>query len=273
MTLNTTNNAATIGDTSPFACCGITEAGRFIADYTAWLWGCGATCLRIERNTERIARALGFDLSVTIMPRHIQLTLCDKVTGRQEGFHRLMVDCGINFDLNSRLSSLSWKIADRRVDFYQARQIFNKIISQPYPVTATTVMLASLANASFCRLFGGDAVAMGVVFFATMVGLVLKLLLLRMKVDVRIVIMLCAFVSSVICIGSHVFSWGATPGIAVATSVLYLVPGVPFINSASDLIERHYLCALSRFMDACVLTACLSIGLCAALSVMGISHI
>lgn len=34
------------------------------------------------------------------------------------------------------------------------------------------------------------------------------------------------------------------------------------------MIYRHYLCALSRFMDAVIMTACLSIGLCAALLLM-----
>ena len=89
----------------------------------------------------------------------------------------------------------------------------------------------------------------------------------------RPVFIICAFISTVITTGAHLFGWGATPEIAVATSVLYLIPGVPFINSASDLIDRHYLCSLSRLMDACVLTACLSIGMCAGLSLMGLNHI
>ena len=58
----------------------------------------------------------------------------------------------------------------------------------------------------------------------------------------------------------------------MATSVLYLIPGVPYINSASDLIDGHYLCSFSRFVDACVLTACLSIGLCAAIAIFGLKY-
>lgn len=261
------------GDTAIRQVCAISDAGNFIADYTAWLWGCGATCVRINKNTGRIARAFGYGICITIMPRHISLTLTDSATGEQATFQRQIIMCGINFDLNTRLSSLSWRIVDKNPDYPQAKAMFDEIISHHYAATQLTVLLASLANASFCRLFGGDATAMLVVFVATFAGFELKDSLLHNKVDIRIVFMASAFISTVISTGAQLFSWGATPDIAIATSVLYLIPGVHYINSASDLIDRHYLCSVSRFMDACVLTACLSIGLCAGLSLMGINHI
>ena len=55
---------------------------------------------------------------------------------------------------------------------------------------------------------------------------------------------------------------------ALGTSILYLVPGIPFLNSFSDMICRHYVCALGRFMDAVILTCCLSAGLCAGMALM-----
>ena len=66
------------------------------------------------------------------------------------------------------------------------------------------------------------------------------------------------------------FGIGSTPEIALGTSVLYLIPGVPYINAVSDMIDRHYLCAFSRFADAVVLTACLSAGLCGGMLVLGL---
>ena len=250
----------------------LTDVGDFIADYTAWLWGCGATCVRLEKNTERIARALGYDICVTIMPKHISLTLKNPATGEQSTFQRQMVKCGINFDLNTRLSSLSWKIADKKITYSRAKEQFEKIVNRGYPNSQLTVFLTALANASFCRLFGGDAAAMMVVFMATFAGFELKNILLKAHLDVRMVFMICAFVSTVIAAGAQLFSWCDSSGIAIATCVLYLIPGVPYINSASDLLDRHYLCSLSRLMDAFVLTACLSIGMCAGLSLMGINQ-
>ena len=66
------------------------------------------------------------------------------------------------------------------------------------------------------------------------------------------------------------FGLGGTSDVALATSVLYLVPGIPLINSFSDMLYRHYLSAFSRFADAAILTCCLSIGLCLGMLAMGV---
>ena len=82
---------------------------------------------------------------------------------------------------------------------------------------------------------------------------------------------ICAsFVSSVIASAGYVFNIGTTPEIALGTSVLYLVPGVPYLNSMSDLLDGHYISFLNRFLDAMVLTACLSAGLCGGFLVMNL---
>ena len=129
-------------------------------------------------------------------------------------------------------------------------------------------MLVALANASFCALFGGDATGMAVVFAATFCGYYIKLSLLSRKVDIRLVFIICAFVSSVLGATDMLYNIGSTPSVALGTSVLYLVPGIPFLNSFSDMLYQRYLCAFSRMLDAVVLTCCLSVGLCAGMWLM-----
>ena len=109
---------------------------------------------------------------------------------------------------------------------------------------------------------------MAVVLAATMAGYYIKQLMLGRHIDLRLTVIVCAFVSSVISAADSLFSLGTTPAIALGTSVLYLVPGIPFLNSFSDLLYRHYICAFSRFVDAVVLTCCLSAGLCAGMAAM-----
>lgn len=246
----------------------------FLADYVKWLWGCGATCTRIEKNVNRIASAYGFSADLTILPRHA--TVVVRQSGLVKPIGSLTTPlhpCAINFDLNSRLSSLSWRIADNNPSLAEAVEMFHKTICHRYSTGWTTVALVSLANASFCRLFGGDAVAMAVVFLATVAGFSLKTVLVGMKLDMRLVMFLCAILSSTLCAGAIFLNMGSTPGVALATSVLYLIPGVPYINAASDMIARHYLCAFYRFTDALILTACLSLGLCVGLGIMNLSLI
>ena len=108
------------------------------------------------------------------------------------------------------------------------------------------------------------------VFIATLAGYYLKQVLCEQKTDMRIVFILCAFVSSVLGASDALFHLGQTPEIAIGTSVLYLVPGIPFLNSFSDMLAGHYICSFSRFMHAIILTCCLSLGLCGGMMMMGI---
>lgn len=244
---------------------------RFLSEYASWMLGCGATCIRIEKNIQRIAQAWGMDVDMSIMPSHIHLTITDVNTSDTTLIVIKSAHCGINFDINAGLSQLSWTIADSKISFCETRKRFLNIINQSSVNEWLVLILVGLANAAFCRLFGGDHVAMALVLIATIAGYRLKQIMLSGGCDVRLTFLCSAFFSSVISAGGHVFGLGSTPEIAVGTSVLYLIPGVPYLNAVSDMMERHYLCAFSRFADACILTACLSIGLCAGMFMLGLN--
>lgn len=245
------------------------EKCNFLANYAAWMLGCGATCIRIEKNVERMANAFGLICKINIMPSHILLSIWSE--NQLESYTTLckIHHCGISFHINTLLSRLSWAIADRKISYEEAIRSFNAIVQTQPENKRLVLVLASLANASFCRLFGGDFISMFLVFMATLLGYRVKQILLECKTHVRIVFLCCAFVSSVVSAGGKLFGWGTTPEIALATSVLYLIPGIPYINSISDMLDGHYLCSFSRFMDAVILTTCLSLGLCGGLFVMG----
>lgn len=247
-----------------------TEMCAFLADYCSSLFTSGSTCIRLEKNVARIAEAYGMTVEITILPRHIHLTVHDK------SFHEVVTaitsigEGPISFDLNTRLSKLSWQIADGKICFNEARDVFHRLVNAPYKNLFNLPLIVSCANASFCRLFGGDWIAMAVVFVATFLGYVLKLVLSEKGVDYRITVVCCAFLSTVLAAGDGMFGLSTTPDVAVATSVLYLVPGIPFINSFSDMLDRHYICAFGRLMNAVVLTFCLSFGLGLGMVLMGI---
>ena len=242
----------------------------FLSQYASWLLGCGATCIRLETNVKRIAAAYGYTAELTIMPRHIDITVA--LEGSDDVFTSMAAvrKTAINFEMNTRLSNLSWKISDQKLNLECARRLFGTIV-RPRPRNEWTLLaIVSVANASFCRLFGGDFIAMAIVFVATFAGFMIKQTLLGRGADMRLTVILCAFISTVLGATGILFSLGTTPNIALATSVLYLVPGIPFINSFSDMLYRHYICAFSRFVDALVLTCCLSIGLCGGMMMMNV---
>lgn len=242
----------------------------FLSDYAACLLGCGATCIRIEKNVRRMAERWELLSEMTILPSHIHMTVWNKDRSHSYSNIVRLRHTGISFNINTQLSKLSWAIADNKTNFEEARRTY-RAITDTRPANKWLVwLLASLANMSFCRLFGGDFTAMLIVLAGTLAGYRLKQIMLEDGLDARFVFFCCAFFSSVIGSAGYVFQWGETPDVALATSVLYLIPGIPYINSVSDLLDGHYISSFSRLMNAIVLTACLSAGLCGGLLLMNI---
>ena len=242
----------------------------FLAEYAALLLGCGSTCIRIEKNTKRIAEAFEVNLDIFIMPAHVSVSVWSSDRKGAVMAQRKTASCGISFDLNTRLSQLSWEIADYNLDLPTAVAHFESIKATKPTGKWEVLILTSLANSAFCRLFGGDWFAMLIVLVSTLAGYRLKQIMLEDGCDIRLTFLCASFFSASISVGGHIFNIGTTPELAIGTSVLYLIPGVPYINSVSDMIYRHYLCAFSRFLDAAVLTACLSAGLCVGMLILGL---
>ena len=120
-----------------------------------------------------------------------------------------------------------------------------------------------LANASFCRLFGGDWTAIGIVFTATLVGYAVKQRMQAHGVNHFLIFIGAAFTAS-LC-ASAALRFDCTAEIALATSPLFLVPGVPLINGVIDIVEGHILIGFSRLINALLLIICIAVGLAATL--------
>lgn len=248
----------------------IGEASSFLADYAGFLFGSGTTCVRLEKNVRRIAASLGLAVEMSILPQHINLTVRRRDSAEVVTSVAPIREVPCNFNAITRLSRLSWQLADREISFDKGVGQFYEICHERPLSPRLVLVLASAANASFCRLFGGDATAMTLVFAATFAGFFLKQTLAAKHVDARIITAVCAFVSTVIAAADGLFGLGSTPALAIGTSVLYLIPGIPLINSFSDMVDRHYICSFGRMMNVIVTLCSLSLGLCLGMWLMNV---
>ena len=80
---------------------------------------------------------------------------------------------------------------------------------------------------------------------------------------------LSSFVASMVASLGVWASLGETPQIALGASVLFLIPGVPLINSIIDLLEGYVLIGISRAVNALTLIICIALGLSATLLILG----
>ena len=58
----------------------------------------------------------------------------------------------------------------------------------------------------------------------------------------------------------------------MATAVLYLIPGVPLINSVIDLIEGYLSSAVNRALFAGFILLCIAAGMTLSITLMGIDN-
>ena len=232
----------------------------FIARYLSYMLGAGVHTSRVVRNSKRIGTALGVDVSIHTSQKTATLTVSDH---DGQVFSTKVVDIPafpISFEWNADLSALSWAAHDEKLSLEAIEHKFDEIISKPRMNPIFVLFMASLANASFCRLFGGDIWAMLITFTATMVGFFTRQHLTRRKVNHYIVFIVSAFVAS-ICASTALALGIETAEIALATSVLYLVPGVPLINGLIDITDGHIQIGISRFVNAFMLIICIAIGM------------
>lgn len=245
----------------------------FLRDFATELYASGATTVRIEKNLGRIAEKWHTKADFSVLPTCIVLNLWDECKENSYSVTGKIPADRINFSTVTGLSALSWKIVESDLDLEAATARFRDVLARKRLNPWLVLTLVGLANASFCELFGGDIVSMAIVFVATIDGFILKQKLPAMGVDYRIVILVASCLSALIASSGFVFGWGKTPEVALATSVLYFVPGIPFANAVSDLIYGHYICSVSRFLHAVIITVCLSLGLCLAFTLLNIQFL
>lgn len=232
----------------------------FLLDYASAQLAAGAQTMRVARSVARIASRFGYVCHATFLSRHITLTIV-----LQEGAPVTMVgtvpNMGLNFSQLVALNKLSWLALDNNLSFADICNRFHEIMAAPRFRPVVVLLAASCANAAFCRLFGGDISAMFFVFLATLIALKLRQHLDKLHVAPCLSFLIAAFTSSLLVATCSLAGVSATPQIAIGSSVLFLIPGVPMINSTLDLLTGFPLMAFSRLVRSGMLVSCIGLGL------------
>ena len=248
----------------------IRELSTFLVEYCSVQLGVGGQTQRVARTAERIAASYGCTLQLAVLPRHFIMNVSD---GEKNSTWKASVGTihngPLNFRLLAELNNLSWKAHDHLLTFAELRDQFHAAVAVPRIKPWVVLFGASCANAAFCRLFGGDPAAMLIVFAATLVAF-----RLRQFMDVRGIGHHCSFITAAFvasCIAAFCGLAGmtGTPRIALGSSVLFLIPGVPMINAMLDILTGYPLMGFARSVRAGLLVICIALGLALSLFITG----
>ncbi|WP_281772860.1 threonine/serine ThrE exporter family protein [Haemophilus parahaemolyticus] len=179
-------------------------------------------------------------------------------------------DKGINMQMVTDVQRIVIAVEHKLYDLEMAQQKLNRLKPLKYPPILVVGMIG-LSCASFDHLSGGDWVICVITFFASAVGMFVRQALSKRHYNPLIVFAMTSFVASLISGLSLKYQWGNDPQVALASSVLLLVPGFPLINSLADILKGYINMGIGRWTIATILTFGACLGIVFALSAMNIS--
>ena len=238
----------------------------------------GAESALVESITRRLGLAFGVgSVEVAIMANALTVATmsgsqCVTAVRRNE-------DRGINMHIVTEVQRAMLSVEAGELDRDGYRQRLEAIKPQRYPRWLVAV-LVGLSCASFARLSqmnlpatedrSMDWIGCGVTFLASSIAMVARQWLGGLHFNPLVNFFFSAFVATSISGLGVIYQLGLHPRIAMASSLLLLVPGFPMINSVSDMVKGYINTGVSRGMMVVLLGSATSTGIILALSVWNI---
>jgi len=246
------------------------SVGNILLEIGAQLMSSGASTNRTRVTLERLARGLGYGIELLITQRALMLTIIEK--DQQHLFSRLkrISPHGVNFRIVSGISHLSWNVMEQEWTLTQISEELQRLKSLPHYPRLVVLGLVGLAGSAFCNIFGGGSTEMSVAFIATVIGLFVRQEATKKKFNPYLCVFFAAFTASMIAGLAEYYHIGLQPDKAFATSVLFLVPGIPLINSVTDLLDGNIQNGMVRAMSGLLIAFSIAIGLFAVKMILNL---
>lgn len=243
----------------------------------------GAESAVVVDLTKRLGKALGID-GVECGLSFNAVTLTTLYQGRCITTVRNTVHQGIHVSIlvqiqqivlhaeeawQSRQFILTLSEQDALIDGIE--QSFDGMARTTYPNLLVSLFVG-ISCASFAYLNGGDWMIALVTLVAGFVAMRIRIFLAAHHFNPFVVVIITAFTATLLGASAYFLELGSNADIAVAASVLLLVPSFPIINSLSDILKGYINMGVGRWMFATMLTLSACVGIVIALIFLGIPH-
>jgi uncharacterized membrane protein YjjP (DUF1212 family) len=246
------------------------ELGEMLLEIGSLLMVSGANTERIKVTISRIAGAFCCDSDLMITNHALMLTLTYKDHIKTFTSVKWVPNMHLNFNLISDISAMSWKIVEEKWPVERINKEVLLLDKSPLYPRFLVLFLVALAGASFCRLFGGELIEMVICFSGSFLGLYVRQETMKLKFNFYVCIFFASLISSFL-VGLYSFLNPDAEYIhALSTSVLFLIPGVPMINSFSDLIDGNILNGTTRGVNVLVIAFAIALGLTVSLLIFNL---
>lgn len=238
----------------------------------------GAESVVVVDLTKRLGVALGVS-GVECGLSFNAITLTTLYNGHCITTVRNTVHQGINVNILVQIQQLVLDIERTgRGGMHQDEQTVARIEQRLDDIDRTTypdnlmAFFVGLSCASFAYLNGGHFAIALVTLVAGFFAMRTRIFLSAHHFNPFVVVIISAFVATMLGAVAYFLNLGANADIAVASSVLLLVPSFPIINALSDILKGYMNMGVGRWMFATMLTLSACVGIVIALILLRIPH-
>ena len=228
----------------------------------------GAESILIEQTAERLGIALGVNsVEMSLIPAAIVLTTLynnQSVTTTRRVHHK-----PINMSIVCDIQKMVIQIERNNYNANYVMEYLKNIKPNLYN-RWLVIFMVGFACASFSNLQNGDVNAFFITFAVASFAMFIRQELNRKRFMMIITFGITAFIATCIASLSILFNLSTTPNVILASSVLLLVPGVPFVNSFLDAFKGYLSMGWGRWLQAMILTIASSSGIVLAMSLLNI---
>ena len=247
------------------------DVARLLVDIGVLMLRSGAHTERTVRNLKRFALSFGYRPDIFIAFSGITLTVQDDeqsttLFGRVDSH-------GVRLSVVAAISQLSWKAEDENMSIEEVRTELCTISALPHYPHWLMLLMIGLGCGALARLMGAEWPVAAVTVLAASMALLVRMKMLGWGFNTFLVVVMSAAVASVIGGFATILQLGDTSGLAIAASVLFLIPGVPLINAVIDLINGYMSVGIGRGAMGTAVAFSIAGGMLVGMQIMGISSL
>ncbi|WP_281645075.1 threonine/serine exporter family protein [Parendozoicomonas sp. Alg238-R29] len=245
------------------------DIARLLVDIGVLLLRSGAHTERTIRNLKRFASAFGYEPDIFIAFSGLTLT----VHGPEQSttlFGRVAVH-GVRLSVVAAVSQLSWRVAEEGLTIADIRKELKEINELPHFPRWITLLMIGCGCGALARIMGAEWPVVSVTVLASSLALFVRMKMTEWRFNTFLVIVSSAAVASIVGGMATHFHMGTTSGLAMAASVLFLIPGVPLINGVVDLINGYMSIGIARSAMGAAIAFSLASGMLVGMQIAGVS--
>ena len=248
---------------------------KILLDIGQTLMENGADCSRIVRDMRRAAVHLRIP-SEQIQSHVTYTTLMLCVSDGERSFtqFRKCMKHGVNLAVLAAISKLTWRILRGNTPLNPIERAINRIRERQLCYPDWIIALgAAIGSGGSCKLFGGSWLEALVATIAALMGFIAHRTSTRYAFNPYACAMITGFVAT---LGAWIIPAALglpTMWYALVACTIFLMPGFPSINAASDLLNRFTTSGMTRAMDTMLIIGGMTFGIAFAILVAGVHNI